>query len=169
MVVGWNDTTATVSSLSDSSANAYSLALGPTKNTSTGLTQAIYYAKNIAGAAAGANTVTVTFNIAAVYPDLQIVEYGGLSQSSTLDVTAGASGTAATASSGAATTTTARELIFGAGTTCGNFTGAGSGFTNRQITAYGDIAEDHIVSATGSNKATAPVNCGWVMQMATFK
>jgi len=169
VVVGWKDTTRTVSAVSDSSGNTYSLAVGPTKNTSAGLTQAIYYAKNIAAAAAGTNTVTVMFSGAAMLPDIQTLEYGGLNLSSPLDVKAGATGSASTANSGSATTTTAKELIFGAGTTCGIFKGAGSGFTNREITSYGDIAEDKIVSSKGSYKATAPVNCGWVMQMATFK
>jgi hypothetical protein len=168
VVVGWNDTTNTVNAVSDSNRNTYSLAVPPIMD-STGQTQAIYYAKNIAKAAAGANTVTVTFSGAATFPDIQILEYSGLSLSNPLDVTAGAAGTSSTASSGSATTGTASELIFGAGTTCGNFTGAGSGFTQREITSYGDIAEDRIVSSTGSYKATAPVNCGWVMQMATFK
>ena len=60
---GWNDTTSTVSSVTDSRGNSYALAVGPT--TGTGLRQSIYYAKNIA---AGSNTVTVTFNQAAAYP-----------------------------------------------------------------------------------------------------
>ena len=66
--------------------NTYSLAIGPTSGTA--LQQSIYYAANIAG---GSNTVTVTFNQAAAYPDVRILEYRGVT---TLDVTAGASGTA---------------------------------------------------------------------------
>ena len=108
VVVGWNDTTSTVQSVKDSAGNIYSLAIGPTSG--TGLRQSIYYAANIVG---GSNTVTVTFNQAAVYPDIRILEYQGVS---TVDVTAGASGSSATASSGAATTTVANELIFGANT-----------------------------------------------------
>src|SRR5207249_8251118 len=62
VVVGWNDVTHSVASMSDSKGNAYSVAVGPTANANGGgLTQTIYYAKNIAAAAAGANTVTVTF------------------------------------------------------------------------------------------------------------
>ena len=62
VVVGWNDTTSTVTGVTDSLKNSYVLAIGPT--TGTGLRQAIYYAKNIA---AGSNTVTVAFNQAAAY------------------------------------------------------------------------------------------------------
>ena len=47
VVVGWNDTTATVQSVKDSAGNTYSLAIGPTSG--TGLQQSIYYAANIAG------------------------------------------------------------------------------------------------------------------------
>ncbi|MGO8669865.1 MAG: hypothetical protein ACLQVD_00615, partial [Capsulimonadaceae bacterium] len=46
VVVGWNDTTATVSSVTDSRGNVYTLAVGPTV-LSGQFSQAIYYAKNI--------------------------------------------------------------------------------------------------------------------------
>src|SRR6266849_1662541 len=117
VVVGWNDTTAAVSSLTDSVGNVYTLAVGPTKNFgSPGLTitQSIYYAKNIVGAAAGANTVTVRFTVAAVYADIRILEYSGLDPANPIDVTAAAIGTIAVTNSGAATTTHDNDLIFGA-------------------------------------------------------
>src|SRR4029077_17848568 len=106
VVVGWNDTTSTGQSVKDSAGNSYLLGIGPT--TGTGLRQSIYYAPSIVG---GSNTVTVTFSQAATFPDVRILEYRGVT---TLDVTAGASGNSATANSGAATTTVANELIFGA-------------------------------------------------------
>ncbi|MGH9356728.1 MAG: hypothetical protein ACRD10_11415, partial [Terriglobia bacterium] len=76
IVVGWNDSTATVSAVTDKSGNTYLRAVGPTIVGGT-LSQSIYYAKNIAPAAAGANTVTVTFSAAAAYPDIRILEYSG--------------------------------------------------------------------------------------------
>ena len=116
--------------------------------TGTAGRQAIYYAKNIA---AGSNTVTVAFNQAAPFVDMRILEYSGLDQTSPLDVTAGAAGTGTAANSGAATTTSANELIFGAGYTVSTYTGAGTGFTARIITTPdADIAEDRTVTATGS-------------------
>ena len=163
VVVGWNDTTSTVQSVKDSLGNTYKLAVGPTAG--TGLQQSIYYAANITG---GTNTVTVTFSQAAAYPDVRILEYRGVT---TLDVTAAATGSSASASSGAATTTSANELIFGADTVSTTTTAAGSGFTSRVITTPdGDIAEDKIVTAAGSNSATATLSAAgpWVMQMATF-
>ena len=166
VAVGWGDTTSSVSSVTDSRGNAYTRAVGPT--TTTGLSQSIYYAKNIA---AGSNTVTVTFNQAAAYPDVRILEYSGLDTSAPLDVTAAAVGSGTSANSGSATTTSANELIFGAGSTTGTaYTGGGSGFTARIINNFGNLAEDKTVASTGSNSATAPNSSGnWVMQMATFK
>src|ERR1700757_3354463 len=163
VVVGWNDTTATVQSVKDSAGNNYSLAIGPTSGTA--LRQSIYYAPNIVG---GSNTVTVTFSQAAASPDVRILEYRGVT---TLDVTAGASGNSASASSGSATTTSANELIFGANTVATENAAAGSGFTARVITSPdGDLAEDKVVTTVGSNSATATLNGSgpWVMQMATF-
>jgi hypothetical protein len=61
VVVGWNDTLARISAVTDSKGNAYQRAAGPTLLNGV-LSQAIYYAKNITGAAAGANAVTVTFS-----------------------------------------------------------------------------------------------------------
>jgi hypothetical protein len=169
VVVGWNDTTSVVSSVADSKGNAYTRAIGPT--TGTSLTQSIYYAKNIAS---GSNTVTVTFNNAAAYPDVRVLEYSGLNPTNPLDATASAAGSGSLANSGSATITSASELIFGAGTTGGVITGPGAGFTSRVITQNGDIAQDKTVASPGSYNATAPVtpyagSSTWVMQMATFK
>jgi len=166
VVVGWNDTTSTVSTVTDSLGNNYVLAIGPT--TGTGLRQSIYYA---AGIKAGSNTVTVRFNQAAKYVDVRALEYSGLDSANPLDGKAGASGSGTSASSGAATTTSANDLIFGAGMTIAHFTGAGTGFVSRIITAPdADIAEDRTVSTTGSYSATAPNSSGnWVMQMVAFR
>ena len=167
VAVGWNDTTSTVSSVSDSRGNSYAQA--GTMVTGTGLRQAIYYAKNIIG---GSNTVTVAFNQAATFVDVRILEYRGLDTSSPLDVTAGGAGSGTSANSGAATTTSASELIFGAGMTWSSYTAAGTGFTVRAITSPdADIAEDQAVTVTGSYSAAATTASSkpWVMQMATFK
>ncbi len=165
VVVGWGDTSSTISSVTDSKSNSYALAVGPTSG--TGLRQSTYYARNIAG---GSTTVTVTFNKAAAYPDVRILEYSGLDASTPLDKAVGAAGSGTTANSGTVSTTTASELIFGAGTSGSSFTGAGSGFTSRMINRYGNIAEDKTVASTGSYNATATEASGvWVMQVATFR
>jgi hypothetical protein len=113
--------------------------------------------------------VTVTFSQAAVAPDVRILEYRGVS---TLDVTAGASGSSTAASSGAATTTSANGLIFGANTVWTANKSAGTGFTSRIITTPdGDIAEDETATAVGSYTAAATLTSSgpWVMQLVTFK
>lgn len=171
IVVGWNDSTATVNTVTDTSGNMYVPAVGPTAITGV-LSQSIYYGKNIKSAAAGANTVTVTFSIAAAYPDIRILEYSGADLNNPVDVTAGSSGNSATGSSGPATSTNATDLIFGANMVTSYTNGPGSGFTSRLLTSPdGDIAEDQMVTATGSYSATAPLGATgqWVMQMVAFR
>jgi IPT/TIG domain len=165
VVVGWNDTTSAVNSITDSTGNTYLQAVGPTAGTK--LTQSIYYAKNIA---AGTNTVSVTFNGAASYPDVRVLEYSGADQVNPLDVTSAAAGTSPTSNSGPASITSLNELIFGAGTTLNALT-PGSGFTQRVITNFGDIVEDATVASMGTYSVTAPLHLSapWVMQMATFR
>jgi Abnormal spindle-like microcephaly-assoc'd, ASPM-SPD-2-Hydin len=169
VVVGWNNTTATVSSVADSFGNTYTRAIGPTMVSGT-LSQSIYYAKSIASAAAGANTITVTFTQAANYPDIRILEYAGLNPSNPVDVTTASTGSSVS-SSGAVNTTNAADLIFGANIVTGSTTGPGSGFTSHMLTSPdGDIAEDEIVASAGSYAATAPVSSGsWIMQMVAFR
>ncbi|MGB8887736.1 MAG: Ig-like domain-containing protein [Candidatus Korobacteraceae bacterium] len=170
VVVGWNDSTASVSSVIDSKGNAYTLAVGPTSISGT-LSQSVYYAKNIVSAGAGTNTVTVTFSPAAIYPDIRVLEYSGADQNSPVDVIAANTGDSAISSSGSATTTNPIDLLFGANTVTTITSGPGSGFTSRIITSPdGDIAEDQVVTTTGSYSATAPLSSGaWIMQMVAFK
>jgi hypothetical protein len=169
VAVGWNDTTATVKSVTDTKGNAYALAVGPTLVSGT-LTQSIYYAKNIASAAANGNTVTVAFNGSAAYPDVRITEHSGLSASSPLDTTAAATGNSTNSDSGAATTSWANELLFGANTMTQTATGPGPGYTKRLITGDGDLVEDQVVSAAGTYHATGPLSPAgaWIMQLVTF-
>src|SRR5882762_1551413 len=171
VVVGWNDSTATVVSVNDTSGNIYFPALTPTVQSGTA-SLVIYYAKSIAAAAAGANSVTVTFAPAANFPDIRIAEYSGLDPVNPLDVAVGAPGNSATSSSGAVTTTNANDLLVGANLVQTITTGPGSGYTNRVITTPdGDILEDRVVTAIGSYTATAPVSPAgqWIMQMVAFR
>ena len=139
VIVGWNDAAATVTSVKDSKGNNYLLAGTPVVLSSAGLSQSIYYAKSIGAAAANANTVTVTFNVATGNPDVRILEYSGLDPSSPLDGVVGATGTSATSSSGAATTSNASDVLVSNSVPTVT-TGAGSNFTKRLITnPDGDI------------------------------
>jgi hypothetical protein len=170
VVVGWSDSTSTVTAVSDTQGNAYSRAVGPM--VTSGVSQSIYYAKNIVGAGAGVNTVTVKFNTTASYPDIRIAEYSGLDLNNPLDVSGGTVGTATAVDSGAVSTTNANDLLVGADTVLTLTTAAGTGYSNRIITyPDGDLLEDRVVSATGSYHATATLSGGggWVMQLVAFK
>jgi glucose/arabinose dehydrogenase len=166
VVIGWNSTASNISSVTDSRGNVYQVAADITR--SGAVSQAIYYTKNVA---AGANTVTVTMSGSTPYVDVRIAEYSGLDLVSPFDVTASASGNNASPSSGAATTRSATELLVGAGTTTGSFTGPGSGYTTRIITTPdADILEDRVSTTTGSYTATAAMsNSSWVMQLVAFR
>jgi Fibronectin type III domain len=167
VAVGWDSSTITLKSLSDTEGNSYQLAASYID--SNGITQAIYYAPNIVAAAAGTNAVTVTLSSKTSHPDLRILEYSGVNA---LDKAASAQGTSQTASSGNVTTTQPNELLFGACYNFGTTNGPGSGYTSRLLTPDSDLAEDSIVSSAGVYAATASVSGGsgndWVMQLATF-
>jgi hypothetical protein len=171
VAIGTEDATSSVATVTDSSGNAYALALGPTR-LGVDLSQSIYYAKNVNAAAGGANSVTVTFVEPANVPDLRVLEYSGLDPAAPLDGTASGTGNSAgPATTTAVTTKTARELLFAAGMTSDAYAGAGTGFSERLITNDGDVVEDRVVAATGSYSATAPLNISaeWLLQLVTFR
>jgi hypothetical protein len=171
LAVGWNDANSGVTSVTDTAGNSYSLAVGPTRYPPD-ISQSLYYAPGIHAAAAGANRVTVTFNTSAAnVQDIRALEYSGLDPSAPLDVTASAEGYGAgPAVTNAVQTHVGCELLFGAGMTTWQYTGAGPSFTSRVVTSLGDIAEDRTVSSTGSYTASAPLGqaSGWVMQLSAF-
>jgi chitodextrinase len=170
VVVGWNSSSGNVLSVADTRGNAYVKAVGPTVVTGFA-TQSIYYAANIASAAANANTLTVTFSAAVPYPDIRIAEYAGLAPANPVDVVAASQGSGTLSNSGTATTTNASGLIVGANMVSSTTSGPGTSFTNRVITVPdGDILEDRVVTTAGSYSATAPLSSGtWIMQMVAFK
>jgi outer membrane protein assembly factor BamB len=168
VAIGFFNATSTITSVTDSAGNVYQLA-APLK-TGTGMSQAIYYAKNVNAAAAGANVVTVQFSNAVPFADVRVAEYAGIDPVAPLDTSASAAGSGNTASSGNLTTSAANELIFGAGYTTGLFQGGTNGFTSRIITPTdGDIAGDEFVGAAGAYAATATNSSGtWLMQAVAF-
>ena len=176
VLIGWADNTATVSSVTDTRGNTYTLAAPlitiPGSASLPPLSQAIYYAKNIAG---GVNTVNVAFNGSPFYPDLRVVEYSGVDTSAPLIATTGSSGNANggdTVSSGNITTTSAGALLVAGGMTTWSYDGAGASFTARLMTADGNIAEDSVVGAAGSYGASAHLSGpgqNWILQVAAFK
>ena len=171
VIVGWNDANGHLVSVSDTSQNSYKLAVGPTQGIGP-LSQSIYYAPNIAPAAAAANTVTVTFSPAAAYPDVRVLEYSGVDPVNAVDVIAAGNGSSTTSNSGNVTTKNVANLLVGANMVQGVTSGPGTSFTMRLLTVpNADIAQDRVVTTIGSYSATAPVPSGggWVMQMVAFR
>jgi len=173
LAIGWGaaTTSITITGVSDSAGNGYTNAVGPTR-ISAGIAQSIYYAKAVAPAAAGANAIKVTFAAATTPVELCAVEYAGLDPSAPFDTAAAFGGRSTSANSGPVTTTTGRELVFGAGITQGSFTGPGSTFTLRNLAGGGaGVVEDLTVSSTGTYSANAPIASSsyYVMQVATFR
>src|SRR5262249_18012837 len=80
IAIGWSDSTATVTSVTDSAGNSYAVAIAPTILPGQ-VTHVMYYAPNIR---AGLNTVTVRFSTTASFPDVRILEYQGLDLASPL-------------------------------------------------------------------------------------
>jgi hypothetical protein len=171
VAVGFDDSTSTIASVTDSAGNVCQLAAPLT--TGSGMSQAIYYAKNVKPAAAGANVVTVQFSDAAPFADVRVAEYGGLDRVIPLDSSTSRAGSGATVNSGNLTTSAAGDVIFGAGYTTGLFVAGTNGFTSRIITPTdGDIAGDESVGAAGTYAATATIADGagtWIMQAVAFR
>lgn len=177
MIVGWSDSTPQVTSVTDSKGNVYQLAVGPTRikqlsSNDPNQGQAIYYAKNIVAAAAGKNTVTVTFPSATQYPDIRILEYSGIDPVNAFDGAVAFYDIGSQSPTGTLLTLNSMDLLVAANTVETRTTGPGIGFTQRLLTfPDADIAEDEIVTSPGLYSATAPVpqGQGVVMQMVAFR
>jgi outer membrane protein assembly factor BamB len=171
VAIGFNNSTSTITSVTDTAGNVYQPAAPLTRG--SGMSQAIYYAKNVKAATAGNNAVTVQFSNAVPFADVRVAEYSGLDPVNPLDTSASAAGSGVTASSGNLTTSAASELIFGAGYTSNQFVGGTNGFTSRIITPMDeDIAGDEFVGTQGTYAATAnnaASSASWVMQAAAFR
>jgi len=166
LAIGWNDTAASLTNVSDSAGNRYQAAVPTFRG--NGLSQAIYFALNIK---TGANTVTAQFDQAAAYVDFRAAEYSGLAATNAFDAGISGTGNGTTATSGPLAISATNELLFGAGMTATTFTGPGPGFTRRVITSPdADIVEDQVASMLGPFSATAVLDSGaWLMQLAAFK
>jgi len=170
VIIGWNDTTSHITSVTDTRGNTYQLAVGPTTLAGLG-TQAIYYAANIGPSGANTNSVTVTFDAAVPYLDIRAAEYSGIDPVRPIDVVKAGTGSTATSDSGAVTTTNTNDLLVAGNYVLTMTSAAGTGYTNRVITSEGNVLEDRIVTAAGSYNATAPLTsgAGWIMQMVAFR
>ena len=170
VVVGWNDATSTVVSVTDSRGNVYSPATAP--KVFNGLSQSIYYAQNIQASPANANTVTVVFNTGAKFVDLRVAEYSGIDPQNPIDVVSSSAGTAGPTSTEVILTTNPTDLLVAANLVMTRVTDPGEQFTSRMITAPdGDILEDRYVTSVDYYSATAPLSqdAGWIMQMVALR
>ena len=162
-VVWDNPGTVTVS---DTKGNTYTAATARQTWGSNWSAQA-FYAPNILG---GSNTVKATFGTAITsFGIVYEHEYSGLATASPVDVSASATGTSASMSSGAVTTTQANDLLFAAGASSNTVTTPGTGFTAR-LTGFGNLTEDRVATTTGSYAGTATQNgTAWVMQLLALR
>ena len=153
VAVGWNDTTSTVT-------RSATLAETPTRwrwarLPAQGMRQSIYYARNIAG---GSNTVTVTFNQAAAFVDVRVLEYSGLDTANPLDRGHGSGRHRDPGEQRCGEHHVGQRVDLRRGHDARPTSRAPAvGFVSRIITnPDADIAEDLLVSSTGSYSATAP-------------
>jgi hypothetical protein len=171
VAIGWNTPGTGIASVTDTAGNLYLVAAPATIRAGFG-GHAMYYARNVAASAAGMNTVTVTFAGAVAYPDLRILEYGGIDGGAPLDGSVAATGFSNASSSGALTTTNASDLLVAANYVSYTTIGPGPGYTTRLITSPdSSIVEDRTVSSVGTYAATAALgtSCDWIMQQVAFK
>src|SRR5437870_3269775 len=128
VIVAWQGGGNSIAHVTDSLGNTYTQIL---QNHTTGLSQALYYAKNINSGVN--NTVKATFaQGAASAPDLIVLEYKNVDTQNPLNATHAQSGTGTlTPSSGQAANITAGELLVGAGMTSKLFTAPGPSYTQR--------------------------------------
>jgi hypothetical protein len=172
VVIGWYDEKTSVKTVSDTTKNTYVKALEPTKYgvMDCPMTQVIYYAKNIAQAGAGTNTITVTFDGMADNPDMRVLEYSGVS---TLDVTAAKTGDSPTASSAPVDAKATPTLLVSAITTSSNFANASFPFVLRVVSEQANLVEDRVIDKPGSYTAEATQEDGadgtaYIMQIVAF-
>jgi hypothetical protein len=166
----WGSQAINIASITDSKANAYILAVGPTNAgaTARGVT---YYAKNIAGGGA-AITITVTLTGAPpASPSFEIyaTEYSGIATGNPLDRISSGTGAGTTMNSGSNTTTQSPELIYGFGWSYGTSL-PDPPYTARS-TFRGNFIAERIVSSTGTYSVTGFIDASnsWFCHMATFK
>ena len=156
VAIGWNNTTSNITSVTDSAGNSYQLAV-PTARGSWRQPSDLLRPEH-QGSCGRNQHRDSDLQHRHAYVDIRALEYSGLDPVNPFDVGTSAAGTGTSANSGTVTTTAPDALIFGAGITTGGFSTAGTNFTTRIITTPdADIAEDRIVTATGTYSATAPL------------
>jgi Domain of unknown function (DUF1929)/Bacterial Ig domain/Glyoxal oxidase N-terminus len=171
IIVGWSNTSATISSVTDTQGNLYQ-PVAPPLILNGALSQRIYYAVNILAAGTTNNSVKVTFTSPAASPDIRVLEYNGIDATNPIDVAVGATGSGASSSIAPVATSNSADLLVAANTVQGLTSGPDPNFTQRILTSPdGNIVEDRVVTTAGSYSCSDPLNPkgGWVMQMVAFR
>lgn len=172
VIVGWNDTTRSITGVTDSAGNTYAAAAAQASGSL--LRQAIYYAKDIAAYAAG-NVVTPAWDGTPSVPQVEILEFYGLDRTSPLAASSSKSGTYIcsacnrTVVATDAITSVNAELLVAGGISSGSFAAPGSLFN--ASSAGTALAEFREVPA-GSHAADAVLSAlaqNWLLSAATFK
>ena len=160
--IGWENTEAHVTAVTDTTGNTYVLA---NEVSLPGVaTQVAYYAKRILPAAKRRNAVTVVFDAEAGRADVRVAEYSGLDTNNPLDLATGAGGVSITVTGTELVPTHLADLLVASAFTQHGNEGSGPGYAQRFIDSAGEIIEDQIVSAAGSHRATAPQRAaGWFL------
>jgi hypothetical protein len=155
----------TTITISDTAGNTFVPAISGVSDPAQDVTAYIWYVVNAKG---GADTVTLTPNGFGDALEIHVSEWVGISQVSPLDQTASATGIGTLASSGAKTTTSNGELIFGYTFLNQNAT-AGAGFTGLSL-INGDLDEYQFQTVAGSVATTfTQTSDTWLALMATFR
>ena len=152
--------------VTDSRGNAFTAVSNPVI-WGNGYSAQVFYSTGIAG---GSDTVTAAFRDAVgPFGVIYVHEYSGIDAANPVDATTAAVGASTTLNSGNISTTSANDLIFGAGVSDNTVTNAGNGFIARSF-AFGNITEDRIASSPGSYSATATHQGNiWAMQVVAFR
>lgn len=166
--LSWDNTSRTVSSITDNKGNTYQSVNGVSTWNTTYRSE-LYYAFDITG---GGAPITVTANLSgnsSTYFQIYMSEYSGIDITSPLDQKSANKGSTTSVSSGAKTTSMNGELIYGVSIGASGLLTKGSGFTARS-TVNQNVVEDKIGTTAGTYSATF-ISAGgnWVAEMATFK
>ena len=155
---------ATIVSVADTKGNTYVVAADVLASGAGA--QAIYYARNIAAADAGANTITVTFS-AQTTMLFRALEYSGVSATSIAHSSAMGDGTSV--DSGHVTVAAVPALLVAADQLVYESAAIDPAYTLRSD-YYGNIVEDRVVTEAGAYNATDTQNVsgGWVMELVAF-
>jgi hypothetical protein len=155
LAIGWFDTSAKVTSVTDSAGNVYRpVSKETTLNISSrALTQQIFFA---AGTKAAAQKITIRWDQTAVNPDIRVAEFAGLDLAQPLEqsIVTTSAPNALSVTSGAVTITHGPSLLF-AGVTTEGLAVSGDPRSQEIISEEKNLAHWMVVGGAGTHSLTA--------------